>query len=595
MLDNIKIVDLDTNPIQYNTQFGENGHLEYGWSNNIQEKIVQLNFQLTRTGDNGKNIQNHLSEMLCKLKFVMGCGSVSDKEIAKGYLTMLYKMIGHTRDIISGKGEYALTYMMIYTWYKYYPTLAEFALNCLVSLNNDNTSIHPYGSWKDIKYFCSYCADMSSNRDHPLILTAIRITNNQLLKDSINSIDSFTISQISLAAKWVPREKSNYSWLYQSLAKDYYKKIMITANKDESVEKAIKKCKTEYRKLLSSLNRKLDTLQIRQCGKIWSTIEFNKVTSNSMIKQKTAFRNINKNGEIRYPDDIDRIKCALNFENYIKRVIDGKMVAKGKRIGMVDFTKQALNIINASNTSNTSNASNIERELLNAQWINNSSQNDSLGKMIAMVDVSGSMDGDPLYAAIALGLRIAEKSAIGKRVLTFSSSPKWVNLDKCTDDFVSQVEILKNADWGYNTNFYNALNMILDSIIENKMSPEDVQDMVLVILSDMQIDEGDVCDKKALYTKIKEKYEVAGIRVHGKGFKPPHILFWNLRSTSGFPNLSNEANTSMMSGFSPVLLNSFCEQCITSLQICTTWSHLEKTLENDRYKILGYKLNEMVN
>ena len=49
--------------------------------------------------------------------------------------------------------------------------------------------------------------------------------------------------------------------------------------------------------------------------------------------------------------------------------------------------------------------------------------------MIAMVDVSGSMDGDPLHAAIALGIRVAEKSILGKRVLTFSALPTWVNLD----------------------------------------------------------------------------------------------------------------------------------------------------------------------
>jgi uncharacterized protein with von Willebrand factor type A (vWA) domain len=36
--------------------------------------------------------------------------------------------------------------------------------------------------------------------------------------------------------------------------------------------------------------------------------------------------------------------------------------------------------------------------------------------MIAMVDVSGSMEGDPMNAAIALGIRTAEKSLLGKRV-----------------------------------------------------------------------------------------------------------------------------------------------------------------------------------
>ena len=31
------------------SQIGEKGNIEYAWSNNIREKIIQLSFQLTRT------------------------------------------------------------------------------------------------------------------------------------------------------------------------------------------------------------------------------------------------------------------------------------------------------------------------------------------------------------------------------------------------------------------------------------------------------------------------------------------------------------------------------------------------------------------
>jgi hypothetical protein len=119
--------------------------------------------------------------------------------------------------------------------------------------------------------------------------------------------------------------------------------------------------------------------------------------------------------------------------------------------------------------------------------------------------------------------------------------------------------------------------------------------MVLVILSDMQMDAGDSCNKQVLYDTMKAKYEAAGIRVHGKPYKPPHILFWNLRSTSGFPTLSNQPNVSMMSGFSPSILNLFCEQGITSLESSTPWSLLQNSLENERYKIMGDKLYEFFN
>jgi hypothetical protein len=229
-----------------------------------------------------------------------------------------------------------------------------------------------------------------------------------------------------------------------------------------------------------------------------------------------------------------------------------------------------------------------EIDLLNSQWRDNASQTGALGKMIPMVDVSGSMEGDPMNVAIALGIRIAEKSIIGKRALTFSAKPTWVNLEPYPD-FFSQVKALRRAEWGMNTNFHAALDTILDAIIQNKMAPEDVQDLVLVILSDMQMD---VADRNGLtvYDNIKLKYEQAGMRVHGKPYKPPHILFWNLRSTSGFPSLSSQPNASMMSGFSPALLNLFCDQGLDALQSCTPWSLLERSLENDRYKVMEDKL-----
>jgi Mg-chelatase subunit ChlD len=487
-------------------------------------------------------------------------------------------MIGHTRDIIDGKGEYTLTYMMIHTWYSFFPQLASFALKCLVDL--EDKTVHQYGSWKDIKYFCEYCKSQGENVSHPLIQYAIQLVNEQLKIDAVPDA-----TNVSLTAKWAPREKSSFGWLYESLACDYFREILQTANTDERQRKAVLKCKTQYRKLLSSLNTKIDTTQVKQCGKKWSEIDFAKVTSITISKQKKAFLNKKMDGSERFPEDRDRVDCAEHFQARIKKAAAGEVEMKGKRLGMADFTKQAVELLRTS--------SQMEIDLLNSQWRDNATQTGALGNMVAMVDVSGSMEGDPMEVAVALGIRIAEKSALGKRVMTFSATPTWVNLEGHSD-FVPMVEVVKRAPWGMNTNFEAALTMILDAIIQNKMSPEDVQNMILVVLSDMQMDSGDRCDKKALYEKMDAKYAAAGVRVHGKPYKPPHILFWNLRSTSGFPSLSSQANCSMMSGFSPALLNFFCEQGIDALQSSSPWSVLEKTLENERYKIMADRLEQEI-
>jgi hypothetical protein len=563
------------------TQIGEKGHVEYGWSNSIQEKILQFSFQVTRTNEDGiSRLSVVLNDLLTSLKYKVDNGSLPEKEVAKGYFSVLYRMIGHTRDIVDGKGEYTLSYMMVYTWNKFYPQLAQFALRCFVTL--DNKEVHQYGSWKDLKYFCEYCKEKGDNVNSPLIQFAVSLINEQIKKDYTNLVSN--TNDISLAAKWAPREKSTFGWLYNALASNYFSDFLETANTDESQRKALLKCKTEYRKILSALNRSIDTTQIKQCHQTWQHIDFNKVTSITLSKQKNAFLNIKKNDGERYPDLFDRKQCAANFNAHIQKAVKGEVEMKGKRVGMAYFTRQAFELARKGRQ--------VEKDLLNSQWRDNSSQNGGLGKMIAMVDVSSSMDGDPMNVAIALGIRIAEKSVLGKRIMTFSAKPSWVNLEPYPD-FISQVEVVKNAEWGMNTNFYAALDLILNAIVTNKMTPEDVQDIVLVILSDMQMDQCETCNKQVLYDTMKTKYEVAGIRVHGVPYKPPHIFFWNLRSTSGFPSLSNHPNASMMSGFSPALLNLFCEQGLDSLQSCTPWALLVKSLENARYKIMEDKFSEL--
>ena len=154
---------------------------EYGWSNITKEKILQFSYQLTRTNDENKmkNLEDILREILQNLK--------KSREIINNNeeLSILYKLIGHTRDIVDGKGEYMLAYMQILVWYDFFPELSKFALKSLVSSSQIKSVDQPYGSWKDIKYFCNYCRKKTQNSNHELIKYAIQITISQLETDII--------------------------------------------------------------------------------------------------------------------------------------------------------------------------------------------------------------------------------------------------------------------------------------------------------------------------------------------------------------------------------------------------------------------------
>lgn len=572
-------------------QFGENGHIEYGWSTSFREKIVQFYFQLTRTSQiNIETLKMHLNDLLYNLKKHNESKTNLECVISIIYLKILYKMIGHTRDIIHGKGEYALTYMMIYTWYNYYPELALYALETLVTENPIGG--HPYGSWKDIKYFCNYCRMQGCSVDHPLIQHAILLVNSELLNDIKIIEEGYTSKNISLVSKWVPREKSGkFGWLYPHFACDYFSDYMETATTKCSRDKALIKCKMEYRKILTRLNSIIDTVQMKQCNHSWREINFNNVTSITITKQKKAFLNVLHNKNTPNQEQ-DRLECCENFKKYLSECESKKINIKGKRLSMCDFTEEALKLLNSKkdtiyqNNKQTQEIIKIQIDILNSQWRDNATQNGLFRKMIAMVDVSSSMNGKSLHAAISLGIRVAENSILGKRVLTFSSYPSWINLDE-NKTFVEMVDALRTANWGMNTNFYAALDIILDAIVEAKMSPEDVEDMVLAVFSDMQTDYEDKNSfTYTMYSQIKQKYEIAGLRLHGKPFKPPHILFWNMRSTNGFPNLSSQTHTSMLSGFSPMLLNLFQEKSSNVKQSCSPWVILETALSNPRYSIL---------
>lgn len=556
---------------------GEKGHSQHTWAkpeeaplfskkekqsfSYFEEAITQISFQVVR---DSKTVIKKYADIMLLLK----CHEAWPEY--RKYLVVLFKMCAHTRDIVNGKGECKLAYSMLMVINKIYPEVSGILFKSFLTLEIDGTSVHPYGSWKDIKKLAELYKPQNLGEVGTKLDFIIRLVNDQLLVDEEKMKRG---EDVSLLGKWVPRESSAHGWLFGPLALHYFASIIPS----EPSEKSINYCKMRYRKLLSELNKKLDTTQVKQCGRVWETIDPNHVTSVTLFKNKKAFLNVDKKGNVRSTAP-DRKKCAVRFKNFIDRAVKGEVVVKGKRVGLNDFTKEAIEL-------STKTGSSDEITMLNLQWKNNSTQNDALRNMVSLVDVSGSMNGDPLHAAIALGIRVAEKSSLGKRLITFTDEPEWVNLEGI-DGFVEMVKKTKESKWGMTTSFYKALKLILSVIAQQKMSVDQAKQITLVIFSDMMIDTADK-NYGSMYEMIKQNYAETGLKTVGTPYEVPHILFWNLRSTNGFPNLAKQQNTTMLSGFSPMLLNLFCEKGIEGLENYTPWSMLLESLNHPRYNNLN--------
>ena len=201
-----------------NMQIGENGTLEFEWSKNTQELITQFQFQLVRS-PNIKNLEEKYQELLANVFSPL----LRETDTNLDYLRVIYKLIGYTRDIVAGKGEYQLGYMQISGLYKFSQkpeaakykyriiSMATTALESFVRLNNQE---HPYGSWKDLKYFCNYHIDPYKRDEEsltklndPLFNKVLDLFCGQLKCDENAPVKT-------LAARWVPREKSaKFGWL----------------------------------------------------------------------------------------------------------------------------------------------------------------------------------------------------------------------------------------------------------------------------------------------------------------------------------------------------------------------------------------------
>lgn len=570
--------------------FSEDNFINY-----YETKITEFFFQLTRKPD---DVMDTLAVMFDELLSTTLDMQNRGFDSATNYNIMLYKMIAHTRDIYHGKGERKLAYMMIYVWYKYNPEMALLALESFIDIRkipsydlydesggsggsggdfirSYSTPLHSgYGCWKDIKYFCYYVYQHSPEKENDkLIFYALSIMSRQLLRDykiielykNHSDIRIDYRNTLSYVAKWIPREKTKFGWLFETLAiqwAQFMTPYLVNGKKtDTQHERSLNKCKSNFRKVVSLINRLLDTNEIKQCSKSWAEIEPGHISHTSILKHKNAFLNINGSMEDRPKTkyDVDRRKCSQRFKEYYKDLSNPKSTQQHKTLWELgSFVKSSLELgdlgysghlgcsghVDCSGDLETAQNILYKKNTLNQEWNGRLLKIFPTENFIPFVDILG--NESLFHAAIELSMIISSKSSFTQRIMFANHSPVWMNLSEYSD-FTSRVHsIVQRVNIDFNllhTNILAAIDLFLISLQTANTCASDVDKMVFVIITNKSYQD--------VYKSILEKFE-------NLGYNPPFLIFWNLGG-NGFDSSIDSHNTKIacVSGMNGLLLNHF--------------------------------------
>ena len=144
---------------------------------------------------------------------------------------------------------------------------------------------------------------------------------------------SALVPKLSLVAKFAPSQGGQHSKLLQAdeeIGKHLFPPVQacVTSTQAGDVNaNEVASAAAKYRRLLSSLRRALEVPEVLMCAQQWAEINFAKVSSLCLDRNKRAFLN---EGKGRPLDNKDRVACR---ENLLTMIVEkGVNALKGKQV-----------------------------------------------------------------------------------------------------------------------------------------------------------------------------------------------------------------------------------------------------------------------
>lgn len=440
------------------------------------------------------------------------------------------KCLFYIRDVRGGQGE------------------RRFFRTCMKDLASQDTEaarrnlkyVPEFGRWDDLYIFVGT----------PLEIEAFQIMKEQLALD-------VQCKTPSLLAKWLKSENTS--------SKDSRKLACRTREYFGMTHK-------QYRKTLSILRERINVLERLMSAGKWDEIEFDKIPSKAGMIYKNAFAR----------HDLERAKSEKEVQTYAEFAKDTTKKVNAEVLNPVDIADRIFAHRWQSPTA-------TDRAMYQKYWDNlKDYYNGREENGIAVVDVSGSMTGQPMNAAVSMGAYIAErgKGPFANHFITFSGNPQLVKFEGV--DIYDKFVRARSADWGMNTNIEATFDLLLNTALANNCSQEEVP-TTIYIFSDMEFDGcatmgSASTDRYAYGKRITTEnrdtlFEAIKKKWAAHGYKLPRVIFWNLDARQeNIPAIGE--GFSFVSGFSMTMV----EEILSGED---GYSLMMKKLDTERYACIG--------
>lgn len=381
-----------------------------------------------------------------------------------------------------------------------------------------------YGRFDDIFY---------SGFEGEMWNTVVDYVTEQFKADIDNALAG---KPISLLAKWMPSVNTS-SPKTRALAK----KLRRALGMDEKT----------YRKQLSMLRSKLKLVEVNASSGNWAEIDYNAVPSQANLKYKNAFLKHDEDRRRKYLADLEKPESGAKINAAASFPCD--IVAK--------YVQQA------TRANYSANYAFSKDEALEAMWkaLPDYVAGNDDGSTIVVADSSGSMTScvgnsqtSALDVAFSLAIYFSEKltGPFKDKWITFSSSPKYVDMSKCKS-LADKLALSYSKAEVANTDLKKTFMLILKTAVDNNLKQEDLPSNVLLV-SDMNFDQGTYqyssygASKCALMKEIADEFAE-------HGYKLPRCIYWSIcggiNRTSPIPVQQMDNGCVLVSGFSPAIAN----------------------------------------